>query len=163
MATHINITADTFAATYGITLGTGAEAESATATTTVAINELMDSATAEVIAAAPINHAEKQTQVDGEGPASLSLTAASASWTTVETESTRTHFRWLELDRVLLSQCLAHRVGAAEVVHRKLDGSSRRITFDIDPELTRFYVLVARTFLGTRFGGRCLHARWQDQ
>ena len=77
MATHINITADTFAATYGITLGTGAEAESATATTTVAINELMDSATAEVIAAAPINHAEKQTQVDGEGPASLSLTAAS--------------------------------------------------------------------------------------
>ena len=76
MATHINIDASTFAATYGITLGTGAEAESATATTTVAINELIDSATAEVIAAAPIHHAEKRTQVDGEGPASLTLTAA---------------------------------------------------------------------------------------
>lgn len=76
MATHINILADTFAANYGISLGSGAEAESATATTTVAINELIDSATAEVIAAAPINHAEKRTQVDGEGPATLTLTAA---------------------------------------------------------------------------------------
>lgn len=79
MATHINISADTFAATYGITLGTGAEAESATSTTTVAMSELLDSATAEVNAAAPINHAEKRTQVDGEGPASLTLTPGSVA------------------------------------------------------------------------------------
>lgn len=85
MATHINIDASTFAANYGITLGTGAEAESATATTTVAINELIDSATAAVNTAAPIHHAEKRTQVDGEGPATLSLTAA-----TVGTPSTLT-------------------------------------------------------------------------
>lgn len=77
MATHINISADTFAANYGITLASGAEAESATATTTVAINELIDSATADVIAAAPIHHAEKRTQVDGDGPASLAISAAS--------------------------------------------------------------------------------------
>jgi len=77
MATHINILANTFAANYGITLATGAEAESATATTTVAINELVDSATADIIAAAPIHHAEKRTQVDGDGPASLTISAAS--------------------------------------------------------------------------------------
>jgi hypothetical protein len=76
MAAHINIDASTFAANYGITLGSGAEAESATATTTVAVNELLDSATAAVNAAAPIHHAEKRTQVDGEGPASLTLTGA---------------------------------------------------------------------------------------
>jgi len=77
MATHINITAGTFAANYGITLATGAEAESATSTKTVAINELIDSATADVINAAPIHHAEKRTQVDGDGPASLAISAAS--------------------------------------------------------------------------------------
>jgi hypothetical protein len=76
MATHINILANTFAANYGITLATGAEAESATATTTVAINELVDSATADIIAAAPIHHAEKRTQVDGDGPAALTISAA---------------------------------------------------------------------------------------
>lgn len=79
MATHLNIAADTFAAKYGITLGSGAEAESATVTTTVAINELIDSASAEVIAAAPINHAEKRSQVDGEGPASLALSGATVA------------------------------------------------------------------------------------
>ena len=79
MATHINITAGTFAANYGITLATGAEAESATSTKTVSINELIDSATADVINAAPINHAEKRTQVDGDGPASLALSAASVA------------------------------------------------------------------------------------
>ena len=79
MAAHINILADTFAANYGITLGTGAEAESASATTTVAVSELLDSATAAINEVAPIHHAEKRTQVDGEGPASLTLTAGSVA------------------------------------------------------------------------------------
>ena len=92
MSAHLNIDASTFAATYGITLGTGAEAESATATTTVAINELLDSATAAVNAVAPIHHAELRTQVDGEGPASLTLTAATiatpATLTVISSEVT---------------------------------------------------------------------------
>jgi hypothetical protein len=74
MSAHLNIAADTFAANYGITLASGAEAESATATTTVAVSELLDSATAEINEAAPIHHAEKRSQVDGEGPALLTLT-----------------------------------------------------------------------------------------
>lgn len=79
MATHINILADGFSTKYGVTLASGAEAESATVTTTVAINELIDSATAEVIDAAPIHHAEKRSQVDGDGPASLAISAASVA------------------------------------------------------------------------------------
>ncbi len=74
MSAHINILSSTFAANYGITLGTGAEAESATSTTTVGASELIDSATAEVNACAPIHHAEKRTSVEGEGPVSLTLT-----------------------------------------------------------------------------------------
>jgi hypothetical protein len=92
MSAHLNIDASTFAATYGITLGTGAEAESATATTTVAINELLDSATAAINAVAPIHHAERRTQVDGAGPASLTLTAATiatpATLTVISSEVT---------------------------------------------------------------------------
>jgi hypothetical protein len=74
MAAHLNIVSATFAGNYGITLASGAEAESATATTTVAVSELLASTSAAVIEVAPINHAEKRSQVDGEGPASLTLT-----------------------------------------------------------------------------------------
>jgi hypothetical protein len=62
--------------TYGVTVPAGSEAESATKTSTVAINELMESDTGDIIDARPVNMVAVEVQVEGEGPASLSLTPA---------------------------------------------------------------------------------------
>lgn len=70
MAAHLNI--DT---TYGVTVPTNSEAESATRTQTVEINELLDSATAEIVSLKPVNVVNIEVVVEGEGPAGLTGTA----------------------------------------------------------------------------------------
>jgi hypothetical protein len=80
MATHINVLT-----TYGVTIPTGSEAESATRTKTVEINELLSDGSGEVVKAAPVNMQNHEIQVDGDGPFSLALTAA-----TIATVSTVT-------------------------------------------------------------------------
>ena len=69
MATHINVLT-----TYGVTIPAGSEAETATRTKTVEINELLADTTAEVTKAAPVNMQNIEVQVDGDGPFSLALT-----------------------------------------------------------------------------------------
>lgn len=80
MAAHLNI-----ATTYGLNVPSGAEAESATRTTTVEINELLAAATAHVIDARPVNMARAEIQVDGEGPVGLTLTPGSIANTATVT------------------------------------------------------------------------------
>lgn len=70
MATHINITTDLSSA-YGLTLETGAEAEDVQDTSTVAVAELIDQSSGEVVKAAPVNIAFRELTVSGEGPADL--------------------------------------------------------------------------------------------
>lgn len=69
MATHINV-----ANTYGVTVPTGSEAESATRTQTVEINELLAEDTGEVVSAKPVNMVSIEVAVEGDGPFGLTLT-----------------------------------------------------------------------------------------
>jgi hypothetical protein len=80
MAAHLNVLT-----TYGVNVPSGSEAESATRTTTVEINELLAAATAHVIDADPVNHAVAEIQVDGDGPVGLSLTPGSVANTATVT------------------------------------------------------------------------------
>lgn len=82
MAHHLNI--DT---TYGVTVPANSEAESASRTQTVAINELLDSGTAEIISLKPVNVVNIEVQVEGEGPAALTITAGTIADPTTVTET----------------------------------------------------------------------------
>jgi hypothetical protein len=70
MAHHLNI--DT---TYDVTVPANSEAESATRTQTVELNELLDSGTGEIISLKPVNVVNIEVSVEGEGPAALTITA----------------------------------------------------------------------------------------
>jgi hypothetical protein len=69
MSAHLNVLS-----TYGVTVPSGSETESATKTTTVEISELLAAATAHVIDAKPVNIGRVEVQVDGEGPVGVTLT-----------------------------------------------------------------------------------------
>jgi len=69
MSAHLNVLS-----TYGVTVPSGSETESATKTTTVEISELLEAATADVIDAKPVNIGRVEVQVDGEGPVGVTLT-----------------------------------------------------------------------------------------
>lgn len=78
MAAHLNITSN-IATTYGVTLVSGAEADDCQKTETVEISTVADSATNEIVYANPVNHKRIETQVTGDGPRALSLSAGNVA------------------------------------------------------------------------------------
>lgn len=75
---HLNITSN-IATTYGVTLVAGAEADDCSKTETVEISTVADSASNEIVYADPVNHKRIETQVSGDGPRALSLTAGNVA------------------------------------------------------------------------------------
>lgn len=72
MSAHLNITS-TISTVYGVTLGTGAEADDCQKTQTVEIAELMGDADGEIALADPVNHVQIECTVSGDGPLGLSI------------------------------------------------------------------------------------------
>lgn len=98
MSAHLNITS-TIATEYGITLASGAVADDASKTSSVEVSEVLSTDTAAVIHVAPLHMAKVETQVSGEGPHDLALTAG-----TVATPSTLTKIS-VELGETTNGRC----------------------------------------------------------
>ena len=81
MATHINITGN-MTSSYGLTLGTGAEAEDVSDTSTVEAVELIDQSSGEVVKVAGANIKRREVQVSGDGPQDLTAAAVGSVGTT---------------------------------------------------------------------------------
>lgn len=89
MAAHLNITS-TIATVYGVTLGTGAEADDCEKVQTVGVAELAGDSDNEIVKATPHLMAATECTVSGDGPATLALTpgavATPSTLTLIEVE-----------------------------------------------------------------------------
>jgi hypothetical protein len=75
MSAHLGITS-TIATTYGPTLASGTVADDCMKTTSVEVSEVLSASTGAIIEADPVNISRIETNVSGEGPHSLTLSAA---------------------------------------------------------------------------------------
>lgn len=76
MSAHLNITS-TIATEYGITIPSGTQVDDASKTSSVEVSEVLSTAAAAIIYADPLKTVKVETQVSGDGPFGLSLSAGS--------------------------------------------------------------------------------------